>query len=83
MLLLLFPVHSPAQFPSFSIRKPLALYYPPFWFLGIYQRLLEGPSALPIYSRLAQTGCTALFITFAWPCSPIPSPTCAGCANWS
>jgi hypothetical protein len=37
--------------------------FPPFWFLGIYQRILEGPSALPIYGRLAQTGCTALLST--------------------
>jgi len=41
------------------------LYCPPLWFLGIYQRVLEGPAGLPIYTRLAQTGCAALLITVA------------------
>src|ERR1017187_5351359 len=40
-----------------------ALFFPPFWFLGVYQWLMEGPSALPIYARLAQTGCIALLVT--------------------
>jgi hypothetical protein len=40
-------------------HSAFVLYFPPFWFLGIYQRLMEGPSALPIYPQLAQTGCTA------------------------
>jgi hypothetical protein len=34
-------------------------WFPPFWFLGIYQRLLEGPAALPIYTKLAEVGCGA------------------------
>jgi hypothetical protein len=59
VLLLLFPVFSgvvPALLQSGS-RIPFCI--PPFWFLGIYQRLLEGPSALPVYSHLAQLGCAA------------------------
>jgi hypothetical protein len=46
-------------------RSRFVLYCPPFWFLGVYQRLLEGPSALPIYTHLAQTGFVALLITIA------------------
>jgi hypothetical protein len=61
--------------------SPYALYCPPFWFLGIYQRLLEGPSALPIYVSLAQTGCAALLITIAVAMLAYPLPTCAACVN--
>src|ERR1035437_9976863 len=63
MLLFLFPVLSGAVPVSLESESAYALYFPPFWFLGIYQRLLEGPSALPIYARLAQTGCVALLVT--------------------
>jgi len=62
MLLLLFPVLSGAVPVFLQSGSPLLRYCPPFWFLGIYQRLLEGPSALPIYTRLAQTGCFALLV---------------------
>jgi len=65
MLLLLFPVLSGAVPVFLQSGSAYALYCPPFWFLGIYQRLLEGPSALPIYARLARTGCVALVITVA------------------
>jgi hypothetical protein len=49
-----------------------ALYLPPFWFLGIYQRLLEGPSALLIYTRLSHTGTTALIVVFGLACLAYP-----------
>src|SRR6202041_116403 len=63
MFLLLFPVLS-AAVPVFLQSGSRRIFYcPPFWFLGIYQRILEGPSALPIYTRLAQTGPAALLIT--------------------
>jgi hypothetical protein len=65
MLLLLFPVLSSAVPVLLKSGSRFALYDPPFWFLGIYQRLLEGPSALPIYSKLAQIGCVALLVTVA------------------
>ena len=83
MFLLLFPVLSGAV-PAFLQSASRWLFYcPPFWFLGIYQRMLEGPSALPIYSRLAQTGCIALLGTlliavmaYPWPTSPGKSACC-------
>jgi len=65
MLLLLFPVLSGAVPVLLQSNSLFALYCPPFWFLGIYQRILEGPSAPPVYARLTQTGCTALAITLA------------------
>jgi hypothetical protein len=65
MALLLFPVLSGAVPAFLQSGSRFVFYCPPFWFLGIYQRVLEGPSALPIYSRLAQTGCAALLVTIA------------------
>jgi len=65
MLLLLFPVLSGAVPAVLQPGSRFVFYCPPFWFLGIYQRVLEGPAALPIYSRLAQTGCAALLVTIA------------------
>jgi len=65
MLLLPFPVVSGAVPIFLQSGSRWVLYCPPFWFLGIYQRLLEGPAAMPIYGRLAQTGCAALAITMA------------------
>jgi hypothetical protein len=65
MFLLLFPVLSAAVPVFLQSGSRRVFYCPPFWFLGIYQRILDGPSTLPIYTRLAQTGCAALLITMA------------------
>jgi hypothetical protein len=65
MVLLLFPVLSGAVPAFLQSGSSFVFYCPPFWFLGIYQRVLEGPAALPIYSKLAQTGCVALLVTIA------------------
>ena len=62
MLLLLFPMLSEAAPTFLEEGNTYALCFPPFWFLGIYQRLLEGPSALPVYCRLAQTGLWATLL---------------------
>jgi len=62
MLLLLFPVLSGAVPVFLKSGSSFALCFPPFWFLGVYQRLIEGPSALPIYHRLAQIGCAATLL---------------------
>lgn len=56
LTLLLFPVYSGAT--AAVLRSGgYARWFPPFWFLGIYQRLMQGPSALPVYTQLAQLGC--------------------------
>lgn len=62
MLLLLFPVLSGMVPALLQSESAYVRFFPPFWFLGIYQRLMEGPSALPIYAQLAQTGCLALLL---------------------
>jgi hypothetical protein len=56
MLLLLFPVVSGTIAAFMLGTNGAAFYFPPFWFLGMYQRVLEGPQALPIYAELARTG---------------------------
>jgi len=63
--MLLFPVFSGVVPALLESGDASAFWFPPFWFLGIYQRLLEGNSALPIYSRLAQVGCAATAIAAA------------------
>jgi hypothetical protein len=63
MLLFLFPVLSGAVPLLLQSGSSYALYFPPFWFLGIFERILDGPAALPVFSRLAQTGGIALLVT--------------------
>ena len=65
MLLFLFPVLSTAVPAFLKSGSIYALCFPPFWFLGIYQSLLEGSAALPIFNKLAQIGCVSLLITGA------------------
>jgi len=62
MLLFLFPMLSGAVPVFLQSGKAWVLYCPPFWFLGMYQRLLEGPSAFPIYDQLAKTGCVGTLV---------------------
>lgn len=57
LLLLLFPVLSGIVPVLLKSGSDLVRWCPPFWFLGIYQRLMEGPASLPIYHQLARTGC--------------------------
>lgn len=65
LTLLLFPVYSGATAVVLGSGGSAARWLPPFWFLGMYQRLMEGPSALPIYAELAQLGCEVTFGTIA------------------
>jgi hypothetical protein len=61
-ILLLFPVT--AQFLHVLINLPAARSFPPFWFLGIYETLLAGSGALPVFRELAGVGCVALAVVF-------------------
>ena len=65
MVLLLYPTLSHSLQALLGSNIVAVRWFPPFWFLGIYQRLLEGPSALPIFSQLAHAGCIALILTIA------------------
>ena len=52
MLLLLFPVLSGVTPALLQSHNSAVLWFPPFWFLGMYQTLLDGASALPIFREL-------------------------------
>ncbi len=65
VLMLLFPVLSGVTPELLQSGTNLARWFPPFWFLGIFQRLLEGPSAAPVFRELATTGCVATLVTVA------------------
>jgi hypothetical protein len=56
LLLLLFPVLSGVGPAMLSSAHRYALWFPPFWFLGIDQHLLEGSTGSPIYATLARIG---------------------------
>lgn len=65
MLLLLFPVFSAAVPTLLQSRSWYAFACPPFWFIGMYQSIMEGPAALPVYSHLATIGWSALVLAAA------------------
>ena len=64
VILLLHPTITRSLEPLL-IGAPAVRYFPPFWFLGIYERLLLGPSAPTIFHELAWTGCHALLVMLA------------------
>jgi hypothetical protein len=64
-ILLLHPTLSRSLEPLLTSGAPAARLFPPFWFLGIYERLLMGPSAPAIFHELAHTGCYALLVMLA------------------
>ena len=59
VLFLLFPVLSGVTPGLLQADGAAARWFPPFWFLGMYQRLLEGPSVLPVFAELAKIGWVA------------------------
>lgn len=73
MLMLLFPVLTAVTPALLEAGNARALCFPPFWFLGIYERTLAGPSALPIFRQLANIGymATAAAVGIALAAFPI------------
>jgi hypothetical protein len=59
VIMLLFPVLSGVTPGLLQSDNLFVRWFPPFWFLGMYQRILEGPAALPIFSQLAWAGIIA------------------------
>jgi hypothetical protein len=57
---LLFPVS--AQFLHVLTNLPAARYFPPFWFLGIYETALSGSGSSPVFRELAGAGCVAIAV---------------------
>jgi hypothetical protein len=65
MLLLLFPVLSGVTPKLLQSHNGAVLWFPPYWFLGMYQTLLDGSSSLPIFRELSGIGFAALLSTAA------------------
>lgn len=52
-LLFLYPVICGALRGILQSGSDAVLWIPPFWFLGLYQRVLDGPATVPVFARLA------------------------------
>jgi hypothetical protein len=63
--LFLFPVLSRSLAELVQSGSTAVRCFPPFWFLGIYESLLAGPSSLPAFTRLAHIGYWATFLLIA------------------
>jgi hypothetical protein len=63
-ILLLHPTITRSLEPLLT-GAPAVRFFPPFWFLGIYERILLGPSAPAIFHELTRTGCYALLLMLA------------------
>jgi hypothetical protein len=64
-ILLLFPVVSRFMEVLMNSGQRAVACFPPFWFLGIYERLLNGHDTLPVFTALANTGFMATALTMA------------------
>ncbi|WP_158944697.1 hypothetical protein [Granulicella sp. S190] len=64
-VLLLCPTVAGSLEALLTSGSPAIRYFPPFWFLGIYEYLLDGASTPAIFHDLARTGCYALVIMLA------------------
>lgn len=65
-ILLLFPAVSHSIQPLLTSGSPVVFYFPPFWFLGLYERILAGPAALPIFIKLAHLAWLSVAVTIAF-----------------
>lgn len=59
-VLLLCPTIAGSVEPLLTSGSTAVRYFPPFWFLGIYECLFGGASAPAVFHLLARTGCYAL-----------------------
>jgi hypothetical protein len=67
IVLFLFPVLSRSLEALIQSGGTAVRWFPPFWFLGVYESISAGPSALPVFTQLAHTGyqATALLMVLA------------------
>ncbi len=65
IVLFLFPLLSHDLQILLTSSNPIVQWFPPFWFLGLYQTLIEGSAAAPIFRVLAAKGALALLIVLA------------------
>jgi hypothetical protein len=66
-VLFLFPVISRSLEALIQSGSVAVRWFPPFWFLGVYESIVAGSSALPAFIQLAHTGykATALLMVLA------------------
>ncbi|HWZ52173.1 MAG TPA: hypothetical protein VNW54_11990 [Granulicella sp.] len=64
-VLLVFPMVAQSLQALLTSNAAAVRSFPPFWFLGIYERILAGPSAPLIFHTLAHTGCWAVLLMIA------------------
>jgi hypothetical protein len=64
-ILLLHPTISRSLEPLLTSGAPVVRFFPPFWFLSIYERILLGPSAPAVFHELARIGCYGLLVMLA------------------
>jgi hypothetical protein len=55
-VLFLLPVFSRSLEALIQSGSTAVRWFPPFWFLGVYESISAGPSALPAFTQLAHTG---------------------------
>ena len=72
VILLLCPTMAGSMEALLMSGSPAVRYFPPFWFLGVYECLLTGTSTPAIFHLLARTGCYALL--FMLVCSLLTYP---------
>jgi hypothetical protein len=56
IVLFLFPVFSRSLEALIQSGNTAVRWFPPFWFLGVYESISAGSSALPAFTQLAHTG---------------------------
>ena len=65
IVLFLFPVFSRSLEALIQSGATAVRWFPPFWFLGVYESIVAGPSALPAFTQLAHTGYKATALLMA------------------
>jgi hypothetical protein len=65
MAMLLFPVLTGVAPTLLQQDSVYARWFPPFWFLGMEQRIIDGPSALPVWDDMTRRGWLALLVVSA------------------
>ncbi len=71
-ILLMFPLLSRFIETLISSGQRAVFYFPPFWFLGIYERLLTGRETLPAFTALARAGLVATAAMILLACVSYP-----------
>jgi hypothetical protein len=64
-ILLLCPTVAGSLEALMTSGSPAIRYFPPSWFLGVYEYLLSGASTPAVFRSFAQTGCYALLLMLA------------------